>query len=425
MSGMRFAFLAFALLTPYAFAEQPLLLDGPTLIDGSGSQPLRDAQVLIAGGHIAAVGSRGSFEVPADARTLDLAGKFVTPGFVDLHFHIEDDPSLVPAFVAHGVTAARDPGAWMELFEPVREWQRRHGIAAPRLHLCGPHLDGPNPAYPMDAKVILSPEEARRWVRSEIGRGATGIKVYFRLPLESIRAAAEEADRLRVPVTSHLEIIDVRDAVDAGVDGVEHITSLGLALVPPMEAERYRQEVLADNNARREGRYRIWAMVDPTGPQARALARFLAERQVFVDPNLAVFERRPDAEDPASATKVKATENMKRYVGVLHDAGVPIVVGSHSNAPYAERGFAYHRELETLVEAGLTPLETLTAATSVGARFLRRDDLGLIAEGRLADLVVLDADPLADISNTRQVSLVIVGGQPLDPSDVPPLPRPE
>jgi imidazolonepropionase-like amidohydrolase len=406
-------------------AQQPILLDGGRLIDGTGRSPLENVQILIAGNRIARVGPRGSFEIPSGVQRIDTTSKTLLPGFVDPHFHIADDPSLVPLFLANGITSARDPGAWMELFEPVKRWKTEHSIPGPRLFLCGPHLDGPNPAYPTDSVVILSPEEARRWVRREVQRGATAIKVYFRLPLESIRAAADEAHRLRVPVTAHLEIIDVRDAVEAGIDGVEHITSLGLALIPPMEAEKYRQQVLADNNARREGRYRMWASIDPRSQPAAELARFLAERKVFVDPNLAVFERRPDATDENSAVKVLATQHMKEYVGVLHRAGVPIVAGSHSNVDYAPRGFAFHRELETLVEAGLTPMEALIAATKTGARFLaREDEVGTVEEGKLADVLVLDKDPLADIQNTRSISVVIVDGHVIDPKKIPPLPRP-
>jgi imidazolonepropionase-like amidohydrolase len=405
--------------------QQPILLDGGRLIDGTGRAPVENVQILIAGNRIARVGARGSFEIPAAVRRIDTTGKTLLPGFVDLHFHIADDPSLVPLFLAQGITSARDPGAWMELFEPVKRWQQDNGMPGPRLFLCGPHLDGPNPAYPKDSVVILSPEEARLSVRRQVARGATAIKVYFRLPLESIRAAADEAHRLRIPVTAHLEIIDARDAVEAGIDGVEHITSLGLALAPSMEAEKYRQQVLADNNARRQGRYDMWASIDPQSDRATELARFLAERKVFVDPNLAVFERRADASDEHSAVKVLATKHMKEYVGVLHRAGVRIVAGSHSNVDYAPRGFAYHRELETLVEAGLTPMEVLVAATRSGAQFLHREDeLGTVEEGKLADVLVLDKDPLANIQNTRSISLVIVDGKLIDPNKIPPLPRP-
>ena len=416
------AILALALgLAAAAHAQERLLIEGGTLIDGSGRSPVPDSAVLIEDGRITRVGRGGDFSAPAGTRILDASGKTVIPGFIDHHFHIADDPTMVPLFLAAGVTSARDPGAWMNLFDPVRSWKQENDLPGPRLFLCGPHLDGPNPAYPDDSKIILSPEEARIWVRRQVKAGATAIKVYFRLPVESIRATTEEADRWNIPVTSHLEIIDVRDAVEAGVDGVEHITSLGLALMPPMEAEEYRQAILKDNNARRTGRYSMWASIDPHGKDAAELAKFLAERHIFVDPNLAVFERRVKPGDADSEMEAKAWQNMRDYVGVLHKAGVPIVVGSHSNAPYAERGTAYHREMETLVEAGMTPLEVLRAAGEIGADFLRRDDLGEIAEGKLGDVLILDADPLENISNARKIHRVIVNGQVIDPAAIPPL----
>jgi imidazolonepropionase-like amidohydrolase len=376
-------------------------------------------QLLVSGNRIERMGPAGSFPAPADARTIDAAGKTVLPGFFDAHFHIADDVTLVPAFVARGITSARDPGAWMELFEPVKKWQQENHVPAPRLFLCGPHLDGPGPAYPTDSVVILSPPEARRVVQKQVAQGATAIKVYFRLPVESIHQASYEAHRLGVPVTAHLEIIDPRDAVEAGVDGIEHITSLGIALIPPMEAERYRQAILKENNARRDGRYEMWARINPESPQALELARFLAKHGTYVDPNLAVFERQPGDKQENIEMHVKGFRNMLAYVGVLHREGVPIVVGSHSNAPHAPRGLAYHREMELLVEAGMTPMQVLVAATRTGARFFRRErDLGTIEEGKLADLVIVDGNPLEDIRKTRNVVSVIVDGRPLDPAEV-------
>lgn len=410
----------FVLLSGFASGQpQHVLVQGGTLIDGTGHPAQPDVQVLVSGNRIAKIGPVGSFPAPAGTRTIDAGGKTVLPGFFDAHFHIADDVTLVPAFVARGITSARDPGAWMELFEPVKKWQEANGIPAPRLFLCGPHLDGPGPAYPTDSVVILSPIEARLWVQRQVEAGATAIKVYFRLPVESIRATTEEAHRLGVPVTAHLEIVDPRYAVEAGIDGIEHITSLGIALIPPMEAERYRQAILKDNNARRDGRYEMWARIDPESPKAIELARFLAKHGTFVDPNLAVFERQPGDEAEDIETHVKGFRNMMTYVGVLHREGVPIVVGSHSNAPHAPRGLAYHREMELLVEAGMTPMEVLVAATRTGSQFFQRErDLGTIKEGKLADLVIIDGNPLEDIRTTRNVETVIVDGKLVDPAAV-------
>ncbi len=388
---------------------QAIVITGGTLIDGTGRPPAPEARILISGERIDRI---GQFEPPPGVRVLDARGKFIVPGFIDLHFHNGRSTDLAPLFLSRGVTSVRDPGNWIENFEPLKKLVREKDLPGPRLFLCGPHLDGEGPAYPEDAVVIRSPEEARLEVRRSIGAGATAIKVYFRLPLESMRAAIEEAHRHSVPVTGHLEIVNPIDAIEAGLDGIEHLTSLGLALVPPMEAERYRQAVLADNRARTMGRYRMWASIDFESPRLAQLVRLLAARRTFVDPNLAVFEVRDGDKGDEVPMQVKATANMKRMTGLIHRGGGRLVVGSHSNVPHAAKGWAYHRELEMLVESGLTPMEALVAATRTGAQFLGRErELGTLEPGKLADLVILDADPLENISNTRRVHLVMAGGR--------------
>ena len=392
-----------------------IAIQADRLIDGTGGPPIEEAQILIRGNRIAKVGKVGSFIVPRDARRVDARGKTLLPGFVDLHFHMENRPEWARRFLAGGITSARDPGAWMEHFETIKQWQKENKIPGPRLFLCGPHLDGPGPAYPEDAVVMLSPDEARLQTRRQIEQGATAIKVYFRLPLDCIKAVIEEAHRLKVPVTAHLEIVNPIDAIEAGLDGIEHITSLGLALTPPEEGEKYRQAVLRDNDARRMGRYRMWASADLSGPAAHRLLQFLAARKTFIDPTLAVFEKRLGDEGEQTEMQAKGWENMKRFTGMIHKAGGRVVVGSHSDVPHADFGFAYQRELELLVEAGMTPMEALIAATKVGAEFLgRSDDLGSLEPGKLADLVVVDGNPLRDISVTRKVSLVMVDGVVVD-----------
>ena len=393
------------------------VIQADRLIDGTGNPVLLNAQILVREDRIVKVGKAGSFVIPPEARRIDGSGKTLLPGFVDLHFHMEGRPQWAKQFLANGITSVRDPGAWMEHFEPLKQWQRENHIPGPRLFLCGPHLDGPGPAYPQDSVVMLSPDEARLQTRRQIEQGATAIKVYFRLPLNCIKAVTEEAHRLKVPVTAHLEIINPIDAIDAGLDGIEHITSLGLALVPAMQGEKYRQAVLKDNNARQLGRYEMWASIDLSSPAAQHLLQFLAGRKTFIDPNLAVFERRPGDSGEQMEMQAKGWEKMKQFTGLIHQAGGRIVVGSHSQVPHAEFGFAYQRELELLVEAGLTPLQALVAATKVGAEFLgRSEDLGTLEAGKLADVIAVDGNPLENISATRKVSLVMVNGVVVDRS---------
>ena len=138
-------------------------------------------------------------------------------------------------------------------------------------------------------------EEAHLAVSRFVEDGASAIKVYFRLPIGLIKVVANTAHARGLPVTAHLEIVDATDAIRAGVDGIEHVTSFGTALMPLREAEKYRQSVLADNNARREGRYTVWSTIDLDSPRANTLYKLLAERGTFVSPTLAVFERRARA----------------------------------------------------------------------------------------------------------------------------------
>ena len=383
--------------------ERILVLEGATVVDGTGGPVCAGCRIVIRGDRIAALGR--DVAAPAGAERTDLGGQFVLPGLIDHHFHIETDPKLALRHLSYGITAFRDPGQWIEQFDGLKEMMRRDDLPGPRMSLTGPHLDGSNPAYPKDSRVALSALEAERFTTEAIDAGATAIKVYFRLPLEFIKRVIETAHVRGVPVTGHLEVVDAGDAIRLGLDGIEHVTSFGVALAPRREGETYRQAVLADNAARREGRYRMWAGLEFTTPQARALLRLVGERRTFVDPTLAVFERR---DEPGAA----GFRNMVAFVKVLHDAGARIVVGSHTAVPFAERGRAYFRETELLVDAGMSPMEVIRAATLSGAEFLSRQaELGTLEAGKLADLIVIAGDPTRDIRALRAVRRVMVGGR--------------
>jgi imidazolonepropionase-like amidohydrolase len=399
-------------------APQPptLVIDAARLVDGTGRPATAPARLVIRGTRVIAAGPRDRVDVPAGAARIDVGDGTVLPGLIDLHYHVEDDPKLALRQLANGVTAFRDPGQWMERFEGLKAMIAADRLPGPRLHLCGPHIDGERPAYPRDSAVVRDPEEARRVATRAIDAGATAIKIYFRLPLASAQAVIAVCKARRVPCTAHLEILDAGELLSHGLDGVEHITSMGVALLPPLQAEAYRQAVLADSDARRDGRYRLFAEADLEGPPARALYATVSATRPFVDPTLAVFEVRPGDRAPkgsrlATAVRVRGFTAMKSLTLRLHQQGARLVLGGHSTVPHAGRGEAPWRELELLVEAGLSPLEALTAATGNGAAFLQRDDLGRLEPGRLADLVVVDGNPLAEISHVRRVSRVMVGGE--------------
>ena len=395
-----------------AEAGRVVAIVGATLVDGRGGQPVPDSAVIVSGGRITEAGTRASVRVPAGAEVFDAKGLTLLPGLIDAHFHLDGDEPLPALFLAHGVTSVRDPGAWIEAYDAVR----RSAQPIPRLFLTGPHLDSPPPAYPNDSFVVRDAEEARLAVNRFADQGASAIKIYFRLPVGLIAAVNEAARARGLPTTAHLEIVDAAEAVRAGTDGVEHVTSFGVALLPPREAEKYRQAVLADNGARRQGRYEVWDKVDLDAPRTRSLIALLAERKTFLSPTLAVFERRAGDKDTTDVN-VRGFRNMLAFTGRARRAGVLVVVGSHSIVPHAERGWAYQREMELMVEAGMTPMEVIVAATSENARFFRVEDrLGTVEPGKLADLVLVGGDPAKDIRAMRDVRRVMLGGRWVAPA---------
>jgi imidazolonepropionase-like amidohydrolase len=276
--------------------------------------------------------------------------------------------------------------------------------------------------------VARDPEEARRQAELSVDRGATALKIYFRLPFASAKAVIAVCEARRIPCTAHLELLNATELIAAGLHGIEHVTSLGVSLLPRRAAEAYRQEVLKNNDARRDGRYRVFAAADLDGPEARALYSVLRDRRPFLDPTLAVFERRASgssatagsgtaggAKAEVAAMLVPGFDKMKQLTRRAAQEGARVVVGGHTEVPFAARGEAPWREMELLVESGFSPLEAISAATTTAAAFLfRGDQIGSVRPGFSADLVVLRGEPDRDITAVRSVERVMVGGRWVD-----------
>lgn len=418
------SFAVLLLTVAAAASEAPqgraIVLDNVRIIDGTGAAPIDNGRIVIDGDRIARVGPRAKTTAPANAETIDLAGRTVIPGLIDLHFHIESEPKMALRQLSHGVTAFRDPGQWNHKFDELRRMIEEEGLPGPRIFTTGPHIDGENPAYPADSVVARDAEEARRHAERSVREGASAIKIYFRLPFASAKTVIDICNARRIPCTAHLELLDARELIEAGLHGIEHVTSFGISLLPRDQAEVYRQAVLKDNDARRDGRYRIFADANLDGPEAKALYAVLRERKPWVDATLAVFERRADAAPKGTKPELAGVlaagfAKMKQLTRRVHREGARVVMGGHTAVPFAGRGEAPWREIELLVESGFSPLEAITAATGTAAAFLYRDDqFGTLRSGLQADLVILRDDPLRNIAAVRSVDRVMIAGQWID-----------
>ncbi|WP_253154563.1 amidohydrolase family protein [Stieleria tagensis] len=382
---------------------------GGNLIDGNGGPSLQDSCIVIRGNRIVAVGSRHETPIPNGAKVFDADGMSVLPGLIDTHFHSRDSVKQPVEFELHnGITSFRDPGHPFKYYTTLLA----SDATIPRVFLCGGHLDAPPVVWPDQAAVVTTEDEARQAVNRHVDRGASAIKVYFRLPLEHIRAACDAAHNRHVPVTAHLELVDADQAIEAGLTGIEHITSFGTSIGTKDQVDQFKSMVTANSSARGEWRYRLWAQLQlENNPRVDKLVDLVVQRGVFVSPTLAVFERRGGEKD-ATAAEAAGFKNMMSFLGRCYQADAKVVVGSHTSAPFAARGKAYLREVELLVEAGMKPMDVLTAATKTGAEFLGVEDrLGTIETGKLADLVVVDGDPSKMIGDLGRVTKVMLNGQ--------------
>jgi imidazolonepropionase-like amidohydrolase len=388
-----------------AKGQQLIAIVGATLVDGNGGEPVLNSCVIVKDDKIEFAGKLDGADIPGDAQRIDAKGLTILPGLIDAHYHNDYSQVVAPLFLTRGITTIRDPGSWIDYYDSVRAT----GKPIPRLFLTGPHIDMYPPAYPENSFLVKDPEEGRLAVEQFVSQGATAIKVYFRLSIGIIREICTTAHQHGLPVTAHLEIGNARDAIAAGLDGIEHITSFGACLLPPRDVEQYKQMVTADNNARWPGRYKAWNSIHlENNPVVDSLIQFLVEKKTFVTPTLAVFEKQADT---GSAGEVSGFANMVKFVGMADKGGVQIVVGSHTWAPYAELGFAYFREMELLQDAGMRTMDIIQSATIANARFFRIEErLGSLEKGKLADLILVEGDPLADIKAMRNVKRVMLNG---------------
>lgn len=443
----------------------PLALTHVTVIDGSGAPPAPDMTVVIEDGRISGLAPSARTRLRPGTPTVDLTGKYLTPGLIEAHTHSDGPESVVPALYAlTGVTTVREMRG-----QPVHhEWRekiRNGALLGPRWVVGSPIVDGTPSLWAADVGPTIEVRdaaEARRAVRRVKREGADFVKVYSRLSREAYFAIADEARRQGIPHLGHCpDTVRIGEASATGHRTIEHLHALLLAT--SRHEKEIRRRLAAVRIDPRDpsslSRYHSWfQQVHPIEwravrgydrDRADALFRNLAANGTAVVPTLGVHRtlELPDdvpsraeewkylpawqveswPDQLAALTGGRTPEQDRqirqifahrlRLVRELHGAGVRLAAGTDTGTGYLVPGFALHDELALLVAAGLTPAEALRTATRDAAHTLGLPGVGTVARGQAADLLVLDADPLRDIRNTRRIHGVVVDGRWIPPEE--------
>jgi imidazolonepropionase-like amidohydrolase len=411
-----------------------LALTNVTIIDTTGRQPGRRATVVIRGERISEIGPPDA-PVPEGAEVVDGADKFLLPGLWDMHMHLSymTEHSL-PLLIANGVTGVRDMGGDLEQIDRWREDINAGARIGPRIVRAGPVLDGPRPEEAKFRLIVKNPAEARDTVAMLKKRGVDLIKVYHFLSRDSYFAIADEAKKQGIPFAGHIPNgVAPREAAEAGQRSLEHVTVLLQALIALEKKEgRTSKELTAaafDALEGETGAALSAAMVKNGAwhtPTLVLAQSFLLRAELAAKPDDRRKYMAPEVKElwdknnpvPASVSPEEMAERkqgLQRMVGIvgrMHRAGVPMLAGTDPPTRDVFPGFSLHDELGLLVQAGLTPLQALQAGTLNAAKCLGlADSHGTVEKGKVADLLLLDADPVSDIANTQKIAAVIWGGK--------------
>lgn len=409
-------------------------LTGATVIDVISGRAIADAVVLMRDGHVVSVGAADAVAVPRGADVTDLRGRWIVPGLVDAHTHLQ--PWGFAVALRYGVTAVRDLHDGTALADTLRAVARRS--PAPHFFPAIAMVDSPPTTYP-DAFAIPVPDSADAVVGRLAALGSTWVKVYSRVRPDVLAAVLDAARLRRLPVAAHLGLTDAITAARLGVTSIEHLSGIPEAAGDSTALFAAHATGLFAGWTAFE---RSWSTLDTTA--LAVVARELAARRVFLVPTLVLHETFSRLDDPAiyRSADLKAVPDSARrnwnVPGMIKRAGWTaddyplfraarplqdfvlrsfaasggrVVAGTDASNQLLVPGAALHTEMELLVHAGLTPLEALRAATSRAADLLGADSLGRLRPGAAADLVVLGADPLTDIRNTRRIERVMLGGE--------------
>ena len=399
--------------TTRPIASGTYALSGARIITGTDEPPIADGVVLVRDGRIAAVGPRGSVKVPSNVRVIDVAGATIISGLIDMHAHASQI-EWAPAYLAAGVTTIHDMGGEERYLTAFRDEIASGRGLGPRVELAG-LVDGPGDGG-FGAIIASTPAEGRAIVDHYHAAGFHQIKLYSLVQPVVVAAITARAHELKMTVTGHVPTaLGLENAVLAGMDQIAHMSVRGQPGTPDTD------RVLKLLAAR-------MTVADPTQAWGELLGRPRDTRAEDIEPGIAqapyplaenyrsvLNNPRPSASGaPASgAAAVRLAPQGSSMIKVMYDMGIPIVAGTDGALP----GYSLIREIELYVAAGLTPLQAIQSATGVSARALGLDaDVGTITIGKRADLVVLNADPLANISALRRTRYVVTNGRMYEPA---------
>lgn len=371
-----------------------LVFDGVTVVDVGEGKLVPDQRVVITGNRIAAVGGAGMVKVPKEARVIDAGGRYLMPGLWDMHTHVSATPEVFSSLLANGVIGIQDMGVAPGRFDSILRW-RREVLAGtrlgPRILTAGPVLDVKLGDANLEVWTVATPEEGRRAVDSLKAAGADFIKIRSSsMSREIYFAIAAESRRVGIPFVGHLPVaVPVAEASDSGQRSIEHGNEIQSPCSGPVASSQgwpyaKEDEVGCAAHAAQFIRNGTWFT-----PTIGILTGFLGQLETQLGQSL--------------------TGSAKDLLRESHRFGVPMLAGTDNWLPLSE-------ELKLLVDVGkMTPLEALRTATLNPAKYFgATDSLGTVARGKLAELVILDADPLEDISNTTRISAVVANGRYFD-----------
>ena len=400
-----------------------LVLNGATLIDGTDGPQKNNSVIIINNSKIIAVTSQNnysSFNISngslTNGRVLNLTGKYIMPGLFDMHAHVAGvrknsydqgtSEDMLRMLLNYGVTTVRNPGGPTNETVHLREEVLSGNLSGPEIFTAGSLLNTPEFPIPFVERQVTTEEEVREEVRRQAAAGVDYIKLYVGLKPDLVKAAIEEAHSQGIKVIGHLYLTSWTDAANLGIDFLTHGVPVSPFLLPEDEQRIF--------NLTGGGPFdhSLWLdLVDLNGTEIRNMIDSLVQNHIPVDPTLSIYEAifKHGIQDPQNEQRWNKVLQLTK---MMHDKGIKILSGTDIPNFDLVAGKSLHHELELLVEAGINTSDVIKIATKNGAEALDLiNQTGTIEPGKEADILILSANPVTDIENTKQIDAVISNGR--------------